>query len=115
MDEKHFLMPSARGCLLDETKKIFPLAREDEVTRFLMRKALVKGVALCLAVHVANFRFDHGKKFVKWQPVAAGLFNVNTREILLELYLAGLDADPDVPATGMTTGSQDSVQEGNRN
>ncbi|KAM8702500.1 hypothetical protein ACLKA7_005616 [Drosophila subpalustris] len=41
--------------------KYSPLAREDEVTRFFMRKALVKGVALCLAVHVANSRFDHGK------------------------------------------------------
>ncbi|KAL7723460.1 hypothetical protein ACLKA6_005669 [Drosophila palustris] len=46
-------MLSTRGCLLCETK-YSPLAREDEKSRSLMRKALVKGVALCLAVHVVS-------------------------------------------------------------
>ncbi|KAL7725863.1 hypothetical protein ACLKA6_016414 [Drosophila palustris] len=32
-----------------------------------------------------------------------------------EHHAAGLDADPDVPATGVTTRSPDGVQEGNRN
>ncbi|KAL7724483.1 hypothetical protein ACLKA6_007312, partial [Drosophila palustris] len=59
MAEKHFLRLSARGYCCAKPEKNFPLAWEDEVTRFSKRRVLVKGVALCLAMHVANFRFDH--------------------------------------------------------